>query len=391
MCYSIPGKVVEIKNNIVSIEYFDSVKRARNDFEKLELGDYVYAQGGFVISKITAKEALKILEVWKELFKELDKQDLQLSQTGSTLTSKANHIRHKTIGNSCCVHGILEISNFCRNNCHYCGIRKDNKSIERYRMSDEKILASVDRAANEFGFKALVLQSGEDPDLINDVFADLIATIRNRFPVLIFLSIGEFPLKLYQKFYKAGARGVLLRFETSNPNIYAKSRPGFKLETRLKLISELKRIGYALITGSILGLPDASVEDHLNDIKCALSLNPEMYSFGPLIPAPTTPFENTKSPNPEMIIEHLARTRMMKEDSNIVVTTALETLDPKARKKALLSGANSLMLNVTPEKYKKLYSIYPKKYGYDKDLKIQIDETINLLHELGRAPTDLSL
>ncbi len=214
MCYAIPGKIIDIKPGLAIIDYFGEAKKARNDFLELSLGDYVYAQGGFVIQKVSRDEAAKSLEAWKELFFELKKIDSQLSKFDGRITAPitsqkalklfnidkkneaeflfktANALRQKNLSNSCCIHGIIEFSNFCGNDCLYCGIRKSNKTLPRYRMTPQEILDSVKEAVG-LGFKALVLQSGEDNYYTTDVFEELIRKIRRDFPVLIFLSVGE--------------------------------------------------------------------------------------------------------------------------------------------------------------------------------------------------------
>lgn len=392
MCYAIPGRVTAIDGNLVTIEYFGEIKKARNDFQKIALGDYIYAQGGFVINKLAEKDALIILDTWKELFQELKKIDLKLSRPRNNLLQIANNTRQKQLGNSCCVHGIIEFSNYCQDNCLYCGIRRDHKGLERYRMTIDEIVAATDHAVNKLGFKALVLQSGEDLWYSDEKLVEMINRIREKCGVLLFLSLGERSFDTYKKLYAAGARGVLLRFETSNAKLYEELRPGRKLETRLELSRQLRDLGYLLITGSIIGLPGATDEDHLNDIKTAKSLLPEMYSFGPLVPHPSTPLSNNPIIQLSSILEVIARCRIMDPEGKIVVTTAMETLfGGEGKRQGLMAGANSLMLNVTPVRYRQLYDIYPNRAGMDKDIELQIKETLALLRELGRAPTDLGL
>jgi biotin synthase len=392
MCYAIPGKVTDISGNQVTIDYFGEKKTARNDFQKIQLGDYIYAQGGFVINRLAEKDALEILASWKELFHELKKIDLKLSRPRNNLLQIANNTRQKHLGNSCCIHGIIEFSNHCQDNCLYCGIRRDHQGLERYRLSIDEIVSAVEFAVNQLGFKALVLQSGEDLWYTEDKLVELVKRIWEKCAVLLFISIGERDFKTYHRLYEAGARGVLLRFETSNPAIYRQLRPGRELATRLELAKKIRDLGYLLITGSIIGLPGASNEDHLNDIKTAKSLAPEMYSFGPLVSHPATPLSNQPTIQLESILEVIARCRIMDPEGKIVVTTAMETLyGETGKRQGLMAGANSLMLNVTPIQYRKLYDIYPNRAGADKEIEGQIKETVALLRELGRAPTDLGL
>lgn len=392
MCYAIPGKVTEINDNIVTVDYFGEKRRARNDFYTLSSGDYIYAQGGLVIKVVPKEEALGVLDAWREVFFKLQDVDLGLADEPKNLYQRANAIRQKRLGNSCCIHGIVEFSNYCANDCLYCGIRKSNAKLTRYRMAIDEIMEAVGYAVNELNFKALVLQSGEDYWYTKERLAGLIEQIMREFPALLILSVGERDKELYKKLYEAGARGVLLRFETANPSLYEKYRPGHRLEDRIELIKELKRIGYLVFTGFLIGLPQQTDEGLINDIELAGSLSPEMFSFGPFIPHPDTPLKGAPRPTTELALNAIARTRIRYPESRILATTSLETLDKEnGAKLGLLSGANSLMINVTPERYQRLYEIYPGRAGIDVSVTEKIDSTLKLLHSLGRAPTDLGI
>ena len=183
-----------------------------------------------------------------------------------------------------------------------------------------------------------------------------------------------------------------MRFETSNPALYEKYRPGHKLEERLKLINGLREIGYLVITGFLTGLPGETEADTFNDIELTNSLDPEMFSFGPFIPHPGTPLKDAVSPSLESVLNTIARTRIRHPQSRILATTALETLDKEnGAKAAFMAGANSLMINLTPEKYSDLYEIYPDRAGSDEDVRKRIEDILNLLVSIGRAPTDLGM
>ena len=430
MCYAIPGKVEKIEKNTVIVDYFGEKRKALNELTQVSVGDYIYAQGGFVVSKISASEAESILATWKETFFQLQEVDLKLSrlnlgdkisdknlleildkasqskelsrdellyllglkdQTKLELLSKtANFLRQKFHKNSCCVHGIIEISNYCIRGCKYCGISSHNKELVRYRMAKDEILKSAQIAVEEYGFKSLVLQSGEDPGYSVDELADIIKEIKERFPSLIFISFGEIGVGGLEKLYSAGARGLLMRFETSNPKIYEDIHPGQKLENRLLHLREAYKMGYMIITGGLIGIPNQSNEDILNDIFLAKELHAEMFSFGPFIPHPNTPFAKIKIAKVEDVVKVLAVARIIDNtQAKILVTTALETLESGAAKSGLLAGANSLMLNVTPLNYRPFYSLYPNRAHQSEDIALQIESTVSLLRSLGRAPTDL--
>jgi len=432
MCYAIPGKVEKIEDRFVTVDYFGEKRRAINELHDLAIGDYIYAQGGFVINKIPLAEAQEILAVWKEEFFHLQEVDLKLSRldlkkkgvdeklvrildkplVGQPLSQEellyllslnnehqlqllyktANFLRAKHHKNSCCVHGIIEISNYCKRSCAYCGISLQNHSAKRYRMSREEILEAARQAIDEYGFKALVLQSGEDSGYKIEELAEIIQQIKANWPALIFISFGEIGLDGLEVLYKAGARGLLMRFETSNPGIYQELHPGQDLNIRLEHIRKADQIGYLILTGGLIGLPGQTAGDILNDINLAKELNAEMFSFGPFLAHPQTPLAKFPTPSEEDVVRVLAVARLIDPaKAKILVTTALETLSSASRKEALLAGANSVMLNVTPLQYRPLYSIYPNRAHQSETIESQIQGTISLLKSLGRAPTDLSI
>ncbi|MFA5840540.1 MAG: radical SAM protein [Candidatus Margulisiibacteriota bacterium] len=423
MCYAIPGKVIELQGKTAIIDYYGETKKAINEFMDLQVGEYIYAQGGFVISKVPEKEALEILDLWREMFFELRKTDLRLSRLDfedieveksfslildkaaeglpikkeellrlmqtknrkelNLLFKVANFLRQKHLQNSCCVHGIIEFSNYCSADCTYCGIRKSNSSLKRYRMSEDEILQAVDEAVNKYGFKALVLQSGEDPAFTPEIMARIIKRIKEKYAVLIFISTGEMDSDGLQLLYTAGARGILLRFETSNPELYAKLHHGEKLADRLQVLKDAYAIGYLILTGSLIGLPGQTEDDLLNDILLAKELHAEMFTFGPVLP---------DGPPSEQVLKVLAVSRIADpSNAKIVVTTGFETLDQDARRLGLLAGANSVMINVTPMQYRQFYNIYPNRAHGDESIEKQIKDTLDLLYSLGRAPTDLGI
>jgi biotin synthase len=432
MCYAIPGKVKRFEDKFVVVDYFGEERKAYNELDGLQLGDYIYAQGGYAIKRIPPDEAQSILSVWKETFFELQEVDLQLSQIDlekqgvdkklnsildkinhgfkvkdndllyllslseqkeiDLLLKNANFLRQKHHKNACCVHGIIEISNKCSRNCFYCGISTHNKDLKRYQMSKDEIFEAAKEAVEVHGFKALVLQSGDDAGYNISDLVDAIKRIRTELGALIFISFGEIGIDGLKELYTAGARGLLLRFETSNPEIYEKLHPGFKLDARIEHIKKAYEMGYLIATGGLIGLPDQTNQDILNDIYLAKELKAEMYSFGPFLAHPDTPLASQKPVSQNNVLKALAVARFVdQENAKILITTAFETLSKDARKKGLLSGANSVMLNATPMKYRDLYSIYPDRAHGQEKIQDQIKDTISLLRQLGRAPTDLGV
>src|SRR3989338_8855171 len=268
MCYAIPGRVESVNDNIATVDYFGQRKKAISEIEGLTRGDYIYAQGGYVIEKIPRTEAEDILSTWKETFFELQELDVKISRLGrgnkiidkalegrrlsreellhllsindpkelDVLFKAANFLRQKYHKNACCVHGIIEISNYCRRSCHYCGISSANTGLKRYRMSRQEIVDAACEAVNGLHFKALVLQSGEGAGYSAAELSEIIREIKAKAAALIFISFGEMPRGDLETLFHAGARGILLRFETSNPSIYEKLHPGCRLETRLRTL-----------------------------------------------------------------------------------------------------------------------------------------------------------
>ena len=421
MCYAIPGRVTALEGKNVTVDYFGEKKKAINEIAELKIGDYIYAQGGFVIQTVSEREAVETLETWKELFFQLRATDLRLSRLDPAesgierkisvildraaegkginkeealalmrlekpaeidyLYKIANFLRQKYLSNSCCVHGIIEFSNFCRQNCAYCGIRAGNNSLNRYRMSEEEIMSAVTEAVDKHGFKALVLQSGEDPEFPPERLAKLIREIKQKHALLIFISVGEVGEAGLRELYEAGARGVLMRFETSDPRLYAAQHCGDLFSERVKALESAYQLGYLILTGGLIGLPGQTKESLIEDIFLAKKLHAEMFTFGPVLPSEV---------KPELVLKVLAISRLIDpQNAKIVVTTGFETLDKNARRLGLLAGASSVMLNVTPLKFRKLYNIYRNRAHEDETIETQIKETLELLYALGRAPTDL--
>ena len=427
MCYAIPAKLVAIDGTTGTIDYFGEQRKILLDLDDIAIGDYVYAQGGVLVRKIPADEAEEILSHWKKIFFELKKTDealakidqdkmspnalevLQKVNLRKSLTSGemltlfkledpqelkvlyeiANNVRQRQHGNASCVHGIIEFSNHCRGSCHYCGIRHE-QDIARYRMSVDEIIAVAKMAVDDYDFKALVLQSGEDLWYDDEKLVTIVKEIR-KMGVLIFVSIGSRSKETYQKLFDAGARAALIRFETSNKDIFAKIRPGTTLADRVQLIKDIKAMGYVIATGFMIGLPGETLEDLVQNILLTKYLAPDMYSFGPLIPTVGTPLSDVPKVTKDIALKTIAISRFVDSDSNILVTTALETLDASARREALLAGANSMMINFTPDNYKELYNIYDNRVDVGKEIGQNIKDTVQLLYDLGRAPTDIGL
>jgi len=428
MCYAIPGEVMAIDGRFLTIRYFEETRRVINELAGVAVGDFVLAQGGHVLQRIKPDEARATLETWRDLFHVLQERDaaqadfarppdidalqamldralegapleddalrrllaLEAPADLGRLYKTANALRQRHHRNSCCVHGILEISSYCQRACDYCGLAADVHQPHRYRMSRAEILEAVREAVEVYGFHSLVLQSGEDPHYPVAELADIIREIRARHGVLVCVSFGEVGLDGLDRLYEAGARGLLMRFETSNPDLYARLHAGRSFDSRLAHLRRAVDLGYLVMTGGLIGLPGQTDEDRLNDIRLATDLRAEMFSFGPLLPSGNRRMAGTPLPSETLVLKTLAVARCVAPpDAKILVTTAFETLSPTAREQGLMAGANSVMLNVTPLRYRPAYAIYAGRAHAEETVTAQIRGAVGLLQRLGRAPTDL--
>lgn len=277
------------------------------------------------------------------------------------LFSLADRCRRKYVGEDVHLRGLIEFSNYCRKNCHYCGIRRGNQKAQRYRMTKKEILITVS-TAEKLGYKTVVLQSGEDTYFTIERMTDLIKEIKKQSDVALTLSIGERSNEDYQRMYQAGANRFLLRFETSNQDLYQKLHPDSNYEERMTILRRLKEIGYQVGSGIMVGIPGQTKEDLAADILKFKELELDMVGIGPYICHQNTPLVGSPNGTVEMTFKTIALTRIVTRTAYIPATTALATLSPKdGRKKALQLGANVVMPNVTPLKYQAFYDIYPAK------------------------------
>jgi len=291
-----------------------------------------------------------------------------LSNSDEELFLEAYKIKEKYVGKKVYLRGLIEFSNICKKNCYYCGIRRDNNKIKRYNMSDDEIIESALFAYNS-GFGSIVLQSGErdDSEFIERMI-NLLREIKKKAKDLgITLCVGEETEDTYKKFFDAGAHRYLLRIETSNRELYKKIHPeDHSFEKRINCIKNLKKIGYQTGTGVMIGLPFQTIEDLADDILFFVENNIDMIGMGPYIEHPDTPLANVKSKFSilerfEITLRMIAISRLIMKDINIAATTALQALDPIGREKGLLAGANVIMPNITPAKYRENYKLYDGK------------------------------
>jgi biotin synthase len=279
------------------------------------------------------------------------------------LCSEANTISQANLKDFFCIHGIIEFSNHCVRECHYCGLRRDSKDVTRYRMEPQEIVDTVADAVDKRGYKLIVLQSGDDFLYTDDMLVNILKGIKKRCKAFIFMSVGERSLDCYKRMKEAGASGVLFRFETSNEAIYNTIHPGQSFRQRIELLKGMKEMGYYVASGFLIGLPGQTVEDIADDILFMKFFGVNMVTVGPFVPCEETPLATHPHGSAEMTLKVTAISRLLMPRAKIPVTTALETIESEeGRRLGLSSGANSLMFNLTPERYRDDYRIYPNKY-----------------------------
>lgn len=275
------------------------------------------------------------------------------------LLREADKVRHDNVGDEVHLRGLIEFSNICRNNCLYCGIRRDNKLLQRYRMSEDELIETA-RRGTELGFKTIVMQSGEDMYYDTGRMCRIIETIK-KFGVAVTLSLGERKYEEYKDFRNAGADRYLMRIETTDKDLYHRLDPAMSWQHRYECLLMLKELGYELGSGSMVGLPGQSVESIADDLLFMQKLEVDMAGIGPFIPHQQTPLKDTAGGTLDLALRTMALMRIMLPDINIPATTAMESLHPQGRIKALQSGANVVMPNITEGEYRKLYELYPGK------------------------------
>ena len=284
------------------------------------------------------------------------------------LFSAADEVRRQYVGDEIHLRALIEFSNICRNNCCYCGLRRDNKNIERYRIDESVIFKLAEHAAKNMGLKTIVLQSGEDMFFTTEMLCNIIRQIKT-LDVALTLSVGEKSLEEYQAYRQAGANRFLLRIETTDKDLYLRHDPGMSWEQRVQCLRDLRTAGLEVGSGCLVGLPEQKVESYADDILFFKKIDADMIGIGPFIPHPDTPLKNASGGTLNMALKVMALTRLLLPDINIPATTAMESLAPNGQRKALQSGANVIMPNVTLTTYRKHYELYPGKSttGYTPD------------------------
>ena len=278
------------------------------------------------------------------------------------LTERAKCIRDGIYRKRVFIRGLIEISNYCKNDCYYCGIRRSNKNAQRYRLSKEQILSCCENGY-ELGFRTFVMQGGEDAFFKDEVVCDIVSSIKERYPdCAVTLSLGERSTESYRKMKEAGADRYLLRHETFDNTHYNKLHPvELDPENRKRCLRDLKALGYQTGTGIMVGSPYQTIENIAEDLLFIKELNPEMIGIGPFIPHKDTPFKEFESGTMEMTLRLISILRLLCPKALIPATTALGTISPQGREKGILAGANVIMPNLSPKEDRKKYMLYNDK------------------------------
>ena len=295
----------------------------------------------------------------------LDDESLKIlinSDDSAYLYKRAFEVRKQHYGTDVYMRGLIEFTNYCKNNCYYCGLRAGNKNVERYRLTPDEIYACADEGY-ALGFRTFVLQGGEDPHFTDDLVCEIVSRLCADHPdCAVTLSIGERERASYQAFYDAGARRYLLRHETAEEEHYKKLHPdSMLLAHRKQCLWDLKAIGYQVGSGFMVGSPYQTVENLVSDLRFLQQLGPDMIGIGPFIPQKDTPFGGMAQGTLRQTLNLVAILRLLFPYALIPSTTALGTIHPRGRELGLEAGANVVMPNLSPVKYRKLYAIYDDK------------------------------
>ncbi len=324
----------------------------------------------------------KGLEKAKEIFiSKMNKKQIvtHLTKTPlNVLCEESDFITGKYLTDKVYIRGLVEFSNYCVRDCLYCGLRKNNKKISRYRMAYDEIISSV-KSIIKNKIKTIVLQSGDDFYYTEKMICAIIESIKDiDKDIAVTLSIGERPLYEYLAFRKSGADRFLIKHETINSRIYNKLHPQQDLKKRLKIIGYLRKIGFQVGVGNIIGLPGQTIEDLADDILFMQDFKPDMIGIGPFIAQKDTPLRKNEFKNIPLVLRFIALSRIITKYAHIPATTAMATLKKDGQLSALKFGANVIMVDFTPVKFSQEYRIYDNK------IRINLKKAENIISKSGR-------
>lgn len=337
---------------------FTQISQGKNKHTKTEenpIKTHMNEEIKSTINKVKQSRNIS-LEQFKLLLETNDDESIRF------MREEAVKVCQKTYGNQVFIRGLIEFTNFCKNDCYYCGIRRSNSHADRYRLTKEQML---DCCANgyELGFRTFVLQGGEDGYFTDDKICDLVSVIKEKYPdCAVTLSIGEKSKESYKRYFDAGADRYLLRHETADEAHYKKLHPEeMSLSHRKQCLWDLKEIGYQVGCGFMVGSPGQTVETLYEDLQFIRELQPHMVGIGPFISQKDTPFADKASGTMEQTLKLLAIIRLIQPHVLLPATTALGTIHPKGRELGILSGANVVMPNLSPVNVREKYKLYDNK------------------------------
>lgn len=315
---------------------------------------------------------------YKELIELRDKE------SSLTLQKEAVRLRKEIYGHKVFIRGLIEVSNICRNDCYYCGIRKSNRSCDRYRISKEDILSCC-KDGYALGFRTFVMQGGEDGFFSDAFLCDVISEIKNLYPdCAVTLSLGERSRESYEKLFKAGTDRYLLRHETADEEHYSRLHPeNLTLRNRMECLRNLKEIGFQTGCGFMVGSPFQNTECIAKDLKFIEEFEPEMVGIGPFIPHKDTPFGNYPPGSAELTCFLLSVIRIIHPSVLLPSTTALGTLEEGGREKGILHGANVIMPNLSPTDVRDKYMLYNNKLSTGAESAQKLEELKKKIDSIG--------
>lgn len=314
----------------------------------------------------TAEPLVSALAEHRDLPDDALKTLLETDVFDALLFRTADAIRRQNYGDEVYLRGLIEFTNYCKNNCYYCGIRRDNTALTRYRLTCEEILTCC-AEGYRLGFRTFVLQGGEDPYFTDARICDVVSSVRAAFPdCAITLSVGEKSRESYAAYYRAGANRYLLRHETADAAHYAQLHPSeLSLAKRKECLFHLKEIGYQVGSGFMVGSPFQTTECLITDLRFLQQLQPDMIGIGPYLTHTATPFSEYPNGDFALTLRLIAILRLMFPYALIPATTALGTIHPQGRELGLQVGANVVMPNLSPSRVRKLYALYENKICTD--------------------------
>ncbi|MDO4607788.1 MAG: [FeFe] hydrogenase H-cluster radical SAM maturase HydE [Clostridia bacterium] len=330
-----------------------------------------------IINKLSQQHSLTNDE-YKMLLLECSKDDVD------HLARLARKETEKIYGKNIYIRGLIEISNYCKNDCYYCGIRASNTSCDRYRLTDDDILECC-KEGYALGFRTFVLQGGEDPALTDDIICNLVSKIKELYPdCAITLSLGERSKESYKKMKQAGADRYLLRHETATAEHYALLHPSkMSFDNRIRCLYDLRNLGFQVGCGFMVGSPEQTPDMLAEELKFIETFKPDMCGIGPFIPHVATKYHNYTAGSVDMTCLLLSIIRLIHPCVLLPATTALGTLAPNGREKGILSGANVIMPNLSPASVRKKYMIYDNKLSDGDESASALDSIKNKINSIG--------